>query len=64
MNKIRGFEVVIDEKRKTTGEITLPTAGSSKAMAYDFYANANYTIYRNEIAKVWNDVNAYMQDTE
>ena len=64
MNKIRGFEVVIDEKRKTTGEITLPTAGSSKAMAYDFYANANYTIYPNEIAKVWTDVKAYMQDNE
>ena len=34
---IEGFEVVVDEKRKTAGEITLPTAGTSRAMAYDFY---------------------------
>lgn len=64
MEKIRGFEVVIDEKRKTTGDVTLPTAGTSKAMAHDFYANANYTVYPNEIAKVWTDVKAYMQDNE
>ena len=64
MEKIRGFEVVIDEKRKTIGEITLPTAGTSRAMAYDFYANDNYTAYPNEIIKVWSDVKAYMQDDE
>lgn len=64
MERNRGFEVVVDDKRKTTGEITLPTAGSRRAMAYDFYANANYTVYPNEIAKVWTDVKAYMQDNE
>lgn len=64
MQKVRGFEVVIDEKRKTTGEITLPTRGSSTAMAYDFYANSNYKVAPNEIAKVWTDVKAYMQDNE
>ena len=64
MQKIRGFEVVIDGKRKTTGEITLPTRGSSAAMAYDFYANSNYKVAPNEIAKVWTDIKAYMQDNE
>ena len=64
MNKIRGFEVVVDDKRKTTGEIVLPTRGSSKAMAYDFYANKDYVVYPNEIAKVWTDVKAYMQENE
>lgn len=64
MNKIRGFEVVIDEKRKTTGEITLPTRGSSTAMAYDLYANDDYTVRPNAIAKVWTDVKAYMQENE
>ena len=64
MNKIRGFEVVIDEKRKTTSEVTLPTRGSSKAMAYDFYANETYSVMPNEIVKVWTDVKAYMQDNE
>lgn len=64
MNRVRGFEVVTDEKRKTTGEITLPTAGTSKAMAYDFYANDFYTVPPNAIIKVWSDVKAYMQDDE
>ena len=62
--RTRGFEVVTDSKRKTTGEITLPTRGTSKAMAYDFYANDTYTVKPNEIAKIWTDVKAYMQDNE
>lgn len=62
--KVRGFEVVIDEKRKTDGEITLPTRGSSKAAAYDFYATDNFVVEPNAIAKVWTDVKAYMQDDE
>ena len=60
----RGFEVVIDDKRKTTGEVTLPTRGSSRAMAYDFYANNDYVVEPGEIAKVWTDVKAYMKDDE
>ena len=64
MNKIRGFEVVINDKRKTSGEVTLPTRGSSTAMAYDFYANETYSVMPNEIVKVWTDVKAYMQDNE
>lgn len=64
MSKIRGFEVVINEKRKTAGDITLPTRGSSKAMAYDFYANDTYSVLPNEIVKVWTDVKAYMQENE
>lgn len=64
MSRVRGFEVVIDEKRKTTDEITLPTRGSSTAMAYDFYATDNYVVRPNKIAKVWTDVKAYMQKNE
>lgn len=64
MDKIRGFEVVIGEKRKTMGEITLPTRGSSTSMAYDFYANNDYVVEPNSIAKVWTDVKAYMQENE
>ena len=63
-NKTRGFEVVNEHMRRTDGEITLPTRGSSKAMAYDFYANASYTIKPNMIAKIWTDVKAYMGDNE
>ena len=64
MTRTRGFEVVKDEMRKTTGEITLPTRGTSKSMAYDFYSNGEYTIEPNKIAKVWTDVKAYMGDNE
>ena len=60
----RGFEVVIDNKRKTIGNVILPTRGTSKAMAYDFYANDTYVVEPNKIAKVWTDVKAYMGDNE
>lgn len=64
MNRVRGFEVVVNEKRKTVGSVTLPTRGSSTAMAYDFYANDNYTVAPYAIVKVWTDVKAYMQENE
>lgn len=63
-SKTRGFEVVVDDKRKTVGDIKLPTRGSSKAMAYDFYANQDYSVMPNDIVKVWTDVKAYMFDDE
>ena len=64
MERLRGFETVREDMRRTTGDITLPTRGTSKAMAYDFYANNNYSVKPNEIAKIWTDVKAYMQDNE
>lgn len=64
MNRIRGFEVVVDDKRKTTGEVTLPTRGSSTAMAYDFYATTTQTVPHGAVVKVWTDVKAYMQEDE
>lgn len=63
-DKTRGFEVVIDSMRRTDGDVTLPTRGTSKAMAYDFYANTSYTVKPNAIAKIWTDVKAYMGDDE
>ncbi len=62
--KNRGFELVEDRFKRTEGIATLPNRGTSKAMAYDFYANANYTVKPNEIAKIWTDVKAYMKDDE
>ena len=60
----RGFEAVRKEMRHTNGDITLPTRGSRNAMAYDFYANDNYNVLPNQIAKIWTDVKSYMQDGE
>lgn len=62
--KIRGFEVVNDNMRRTNGEVKLPTRGTSRAMAYDFYSNDKYIVNPNEIAKIWTDVKTYMQDDE
>ena len=64
MNKIRGFEIVRDDMRRTNGDVTLPTRGTKNSMAYDFYANDYYSVNPNEIAKIWTDVKAYMQDNE
>lgn len=64
MNKIRGFEIVADEKRKTTGKVKLPTRGSKTAMGYDFYAPETYSVMPNEVVKVWTDVKSYMKENE
>ena len=63
--RTRGFEIVRDDARKFANkEIKLPTRGSSKAAAYDFYSNATYLVEPNKIVKVWTDVKAYMCDNE
>ena len=62
--KIRGFEIVADTFRKTEGLVTLPTRGTKKAAAYDFYANKDYTVKPGEVVKIWTDVKSYMQDDE
>ena len=65
MIKSRGFEVVRADVRKFPhNEIKLPTRGTSKAMAYDFYSNDTYVVEPNGIAKIWTDVKAYMKDDE
>ncbi len=61
---IRGFLPVREDMRKLKEEPVLPTRGSSKAMAYDFYSNIDCEVQPNEIVKIWTDVKAYMQDDE
>ena len=62
--RTRGFEVVKEDMRKTSGEIQVPTRGTTKAMAYDFYSPIDLVIEPNCIGKVWTDVKAYMGDNE
>ena len=62
--RTRGFEVVKEDMRETSGEIQLPTRGTTKAMAYDFYSPIDLVIEPNCIGKVWTDVKAYMGDNE
>lgn len=60
---IRGFEVVIKEKRKADC-YCLPTRSSQNSAGYDFYADKDYDIKPNEIIKIWTDIKAYMQPNE
>lgn len=61
---MRKFEVVRDDMRKTNGDIRLPQRGTKNSMAYDFYSNSKYTVYPNEIVKIWTDVKAQMNEDE
>lgn len=61
----RGFEVVIDEKRKNPGvEIKLPTRGSRYAVAYDIYSPIDIVIKPMERGFIWTDVKAYFGQDE
>lgn len=60
----RGFEPVIDKFNKNECEPKLPTRGTKNAMAYDFYANADYNVKPGDICKIWTDVKAYMEEDE
>ena len=62
--KMRGFEMVKEEMRKTKGEITLPTRGSKISAGYDFYSPVDIILKPNEKTCVWSDVKAYMQEGE
>jgi dUTP pyrophosphatase len=61
----RGFKIVRDDKRKFPGqEIRLPERGTKNAMAYDIFANDDYTVEPWKVAKIWTDVKAYMEEDE
>lgn len=63
--KTRGFEVVRDEFRKTTGEIKLPTRATSNSAGYDFYLPTDVTIPANSTSGIIaTDVKAYMRPGE
>ena len=62
--KMRGFEIVKEEMRKTKGEITLPTRGSKVSAGYDFYSPVDIILKPHEKTCVWSDVKAYMQEGE
>ena len=64
MKKVRGFEEVRKEMRKTEGVITLPTRGSRTSAGYDFYSTEGFTLKPNENKLIWSDVKAYMQEGE
>lgn len=65
MMKLRGFEVVKDEMRKTKGEIKLPTRATAHSAGYDFYLPCNVCIEpHSSTGIIPTDIKAYMQEGE
>lgn len=64
LKRERGFEVVKDDMRRTSGDITLPTRSDNRSAGYDFYAPTNYKCEPHKITKIWTDVKAYMLEDE
>jgi len=62
--RVRGFEFVKPELRKTLGKITLPTRGSKYSAGYDLYSPISVIIFPGKTQFIWTDIKAYMQDDE
>ena len=58
----RGFEQVIEEKRKHPGaEIILPQRATKHSIAYDIYSPIDVIIKPMERQLIWTDVKAYFK---
>ena len=64
MEKIRGFECVVEEMRKGTNEYVLPTRGTAKSAGYDLASPIDVIIEPHSSVLIWTNVKAYMQDDE
>ena len=66
MDKVRGFEVVDKEYRKTDGRVTvkLPKRATKHSAGYDFYTPIAFTLKPHGTIIIPTDVKAYMQDDE
>ena len=64
MEKIRGFEAVVEEMRKETNEYILPTRGTSKSAGYDLASPIDVIIEPHSSVLIWTNVKAYMADNE
>ncbi len=64
MEKIRGFEPVVEEMRKETTEYILPVRGTSKSAGYDLASPIDVVIEPHSSVLVWLNIKAYMADDE
>lgn len=64
MEKIRGFEAVIEEMRKGTMDYILPTRGTSRSAGYDLASPIDVVIEPHSSVLIWTNIKAYMQDDE
>ena len=64
MEKIRGFEAVVEEMRKGTMDYILPVRGSSKSAGYDLASPIDVIIEPHSSVLIWTNIKAFMQDDE
>ena len=66
IDRLRGFEIVSNEFRKTTlSEVVLPKRSTEFSAGYDVYNNEeNVMLGQEELRLFWTDVKAYMQFDE
>lgn len=63
--KLRGFEVVSDNKRKhPTKVINLPQRATKSSIAYDVFSPIDVVIPPMESRMIWTDVKAYFGEDE
>lgn len=62
--KIRGFEIVSDKNRKTTGTIKLPECATVSSVGYDFFSPVEVTIAPFKSVMIWTDIKAYFGEDE
>ncbi len=58
---MRRFREIKEDMKKTVDKVKLPTRATQYSVGYDFYANTDYKVKPNEIAKIWTDVKAEME---
>lgn len=64
MEKIRGFECVVEEMRKGTMDYILPSRGTSRSAGYDLASPITVTIEPHSSALIWLNIKSYMLDDE
>lgn len=64
MNRIRGFEKVINCKKTNNQNIKLPERSTKDSAGYDFFSPVKVTIEPGQKELIWTDVKAYMQSQE
>ena len=64
MEKIRGFECVVEEHRKGTMDYILPVRGTSRSACYDLASPISVTIEPHSSALIWLNIKSYMLQDE
>ena len=64
MEKIRGFEAVVEEMRKGTMDYILPTRGTSRSAGYDLASPIDVIIEPHSSVLVWTNIKVYMAEDE